>query len=296
LDIDARYGVISKPFFIRFARDSKEGRSACKMIKLVATDLDDSLLSKDLKITPKNLKAIEFLKKNNVILILASGRPYPSVKKIAYDLENFYPMITYQGALVYDPKDDRKLYGCEIQPNDAKELIRLAKEENIHVHIYIDNVWYVEVFNEKVEYYKNLTGLEPVKVDNFLEFVDRPVTKVLFFDEHERLRKLKESLPLEFSKKFNIMFSKPFFLEFTDINVSKGNALKFLAQYYNLKRDEIMAIGDGDNDISMIEYAGIGVAVENATEKLKEVASFITLSCDNSGFAHAVEKVFNVEF
>ncbi len=296
MDIDARCGVISKPFFIRFARDNKEGRSACKMIKLVATDLDDSLLSKDLKITPKNLKAIEFLKKNNVILILASGRPYPSVKKIAYDLENFYPMITYQGALVYDPKDDKKLYGCEIQPNDAKELIRLAKEENIHVHIYIDNVWYVEVFNEKVEYYKNLTGLEPVKVDNFLEFVDRPVTKVLFFDEHERLQKLKESLPLEFSKKFNIMFSKPFFLEFTDINVSKGNALKFLAQYYNLKRDEIMAIGDGDNDISMIEYAGIGVAVENATEKLKEVASFITLSCDNSGFAHAVEKVFNVEF
>lgn len=288
--------MISKPFFIRFAKDNKEGRSACKMIKLVATDLDDSLLSKDLKITPKNLKAIEFLKKNNVILILASGRPYPSVKKIAYDLENFYPMITYQGALVYDPKDDKKLYGCEIQPNDAKELIRLAKEENIHVHIYIDNVWYVEVFNEKVEYYKNLTGLEPVKVDNFLEFVDRPVTKVLFFDEHERLQKLKESLPLEFSKKFNIMFSKPFFLEFTDINVSKGNALKFLAQYYNLKRDEIMAIGDGDNDISMIEYAGIGVAVENATEKLKEVASFITLSCDNNGFAHAVEKVFNVEF
>ncbi|WAM32146.1 Cof-type HAD-IIB family hydrolase [Caldicellulosiruptor naganoensis] len=266
------------------------------MIKLVATDLDDSLLSKDLKIPEKNLKAIEFLKQNNVILILASGRPYPSVKKIAYDLDNFYPIITYQGALVYDPKTDQKLYGCEIQPDDAKDLIRLAKEENIHVHIYIDNIWYIEGFNEKVEYYRNLTGLEPVRVDNFLEFVDRPVTKVLFFDEHERLKKLRDNLPSEFLKKFNIMFSKPFFLEFTDINVSKGNALKFLAEYYNIKKEEIMAIGDGDNDISMIEYAGIGVAVENATEKLKQVADFVTLSCDEGGFAHAIEKVFNVKF
>lgn len=197
------------------------------MIKLVATDLDDTLLSKDLTITEKNLNAIEFLKKNNIIFILASGRPYPSIKNVAYDLQNFYPMITYQGALVYDPKNDKKLYGCEIKPEDAKELVRLAKDEGIHVHIYIDNVWYVEAMNEKTEYYRNLTKLEPHIVKNLLEFIDRPVTKVLFFDEHERLKDLKESLPDDFSKKFNIMFSKPFFLEFTDINVSKGMLLSF---------------------------------------------------------------------
>ncbi len=266
------------------------------MIKLVATDLDDTLLSKDLTVTEKNLKAIEFLKKNGIILILASGRPYPSVKNVAYDLQDFYPMITYQGALVYDPKNDRKLYGCEIKPEDAKELVRLAKDEGIHVHIYIDNIWYVEVMNEKTEYYKNLTKLEPHRVENFLEFIDRPVTKVLFFDEHERLKALKERLPKDFSKKFNIMFSKPFFLEFTDINVSKGNALKFLTEYYDLKREEVMAIGDGDNDISMIEYAGVGVAVGNATESLKNAANFVVASCDESGFAEAIEKVFNVHF
>ncbi|ADQ06375.1 Cof-like hydrolase [Caldicellulosiruptor hydrothermalis 108] len=266
------------------------------MIKLVATDLDDTLFTKDLTVTEKNIKALEFLKQNGVILILASGRPYPSVKKVAYDLQNFYPMITYQGALVYDPKNDKKLYGCEILPDDAKELVRLAKDEGIHVHIYIDNIWYVEAINEKTEYYKNLTKLEPHMVENLLEFIDRPVTKVLFFDEHERLKALKESLPEDFSKKFNIMFSKPFFLEFTDINVSKGNALKFLTEYYGLKREEVMAIGDGDNDISMIEYAGIGVAVENAVEKLKEAADFVVAKSDDSGFAQAIEKVFNVHF
>uniref|UniRef100_A0A7C5Z7Z4 HAD family phosphatase n=1 Tax=Caldicellulosiruptor owensensis TaxID=55205 RepID=A0A7C5Z7Z4_9FIRM len=266
------------------------------MIKLVATDLDDTLLSKDLTVTEKNLKAIEFLKQNGIILILASGRPYPSVKKVAYELQNFYPMITYQGALVYDPENDQKLYGCEIQPEDAKQLVMLAKEEGIHVHIYIDNIWYVEVINEKTEYYKNLTKLEPYKVENFIEFIDRPVTKVLFFDEHEKLKDLKERLPKEFSEKFNIMFSKPFFLEFTDINVSKGNALRFLSEYYGLKKEEVMAIGDGDNDISMIEYAGVGVAVGNATESLKNVADFVTRSCDESGFAEAIEKVFNVQF
>ncbi|WAM33406.1 Cof-type HAD-IIB family hydrolase [Caldicellulosiruptor morganii] len=266
------------------------------MVKLVATDLDDTLLSKDLKIAEKNLRAIEFLKQKGVILILASGRPYPSVKKIAYDLGNLNPMITYQGALIYDPGTDRKLYGFEIQPDDAKKLIKLAKQENIHVHIYIDNVWYVEVFNEKVEYYRNLTGLEPVKVDDLHDFVNKSVTKVLFFDEHQRLKRIKDNLPSEFLKKFNIMFSKPFFLEFTDVNASKGNALRFLAGYYNIKREEVMAIGDGDNDISMIEYAGVGVAVENATEKLKQVADFVTLSCDDGGFAHAIERVFNVEF
>ncbi len=274
----------------------KEKGESIEMIKLVATDLDDTLFSKDLTITEKNLKAIEFLKQNGVILILASGRPYPSVKKVAYDLQNFYPMITYQGALVYNPKNDKKLYGCEIKPEDAKELVMLAKDEGIHVHIYIENIWYVEVMNEKTEYYKNLTKLEPHKVENLLEFIDRPVTKVLFFEEHERLKALKERLPKDFSKKFNIMFSKPFFLEFTDINVSKGNALKFLTEYYGLKREEVMAIGDGDNDISMIEYAGIGIAVDNAVEALKKASDFVVSKSDDSGFAEAIEKVFNVHF
>lgn len=266
------------------------------MIKLVATDLDDSLLRSDLTISSKNLKAIEFLKQNGVIFILATGRPYPSIKRYSEELRVYYPVITYQGALVYDPKNDKKLYGCEIEPDDAKRLIKLARDNDLHVHIYIDNIWYVEVFNHKVEYYKNLTGLEPILAGDFLEFIDRPVTKVLFFDEHEKLHRIRNELPSEFYKIFNIMFSKPFFLEFTNINVSKGNALKFLADYYQLKKDEIMAIGDGDNDISMIEYAGVGVAVSNATDKLKQAADFITLDNEHDGFAYAIEKIFNVEF
>lgn len=205
-------------------------------------------------------------------------------------------MIIYQGVFVYDLKNDKKFYGCEIKLEDVKKFVRFVKDEGIYVYIYIDNIWYVEVMNEKIEYYKNFIKFEFYRVENFFEFIDRFVIKVLFFDEYERLKVLKERFFKDFLKKFNIMFLKFFFLEFIDINVLKGNVFKFLIEYYDLKREEVMVIGDGDNDILMIEYVGVGVVVGNVIESLKSVVNFVVVSCDESGFVEVIEKVFNVYF
>lgn len=262
------------------------------MIKLVAVDLDDTLLNADLKISSKNEKAIEYLKRMGVKLILATGRPTPSVKKYWEYLRLDTPVISYQGAIVHDFIQNKKIFAKEVDDEIAKKVIKRGKDFNVHINIYIDDVWYIEKYNEKAKFYHELTGLVPIEVGKFEDFVSKPTTKLLYFDDHDYLLKIKEQVEEQFDF-LSITFSKPYFLEFTNKEATKGNALKFLSEYYNLKKDEIMAVGDGANDISMINYAKIGVAMANGHPLIKEAADFITDSNENDGFAKAVEKVFD---
>ncbi|MEZ0537815.1 Cof-type HAD-IIB family hydrolase [Caldicellulosiruptoraceae bacterium PP1] len=266
------------------------------MIKLVAFDLDDTFLNDNVSISPKNKKAIEFLKENDIKIAIATGRPFPSTKRFVDELTLDMPIITYQGAMVYDIKNKKKIYSKEVPIDLAKKLLDISEKERIHIHLYINDVWFVREYNEKTEFYKNLTGLTPtIEKDLYKILTDNP-SKVLFFDEHDRLEEIKKQVHEIIKDTLETTFSKPFFLEFTNKEATKGQALKFLAEeHYNIKKEEVMAVGDQLNDLSMIEYAGIGVAVANGHEELKKHATFVTDTNNNDGFAKAIEKVFGVK-
>src|SRR5699024_9673830 len=120
---------------------------------------------------------------------------------------------------------------------------------------------------------------------------DIHIPKIMFVDDKERLNKTIEAIPEQYKDRYMFVKSNPFFLEILQTGLSKGNAVKQLAEMLSIEREEIMCIGDGENDLSMIEYAGCGVAMANATPNVKKVADFHTLSKDDSGVAYAIKKL-----
>ena len=120
--------------------------------------------------------------------------------------------------------------------------------------------------------------------------VKKGVTKILWYDEAEKIKIFQETLQKESFNEVTFCTSKPEFLEFFNSGVSKAAAMEFLGKLYGINREEMIAIGDGDNDLAMIEYAGLGISMENGSEKVKKAAGYITASNDQNGVALAIEK------
>ena len=260
--------------------------------KLITIDLDDTLLRDDLTISKRNITAIAEAVRKGVKVTLASGRATPSVSYYLDILGLEIPIIAYQGARIVDIKNKVILYKKEINPKQALPIIQYAEKMNVHCNVFIDDVIYIEKANYWSQYYQQLSKVVPMKevgkLSNFLN--NQSVTKIIFIDEHERLKELKQAVEVLLDDGINVYFSKPNYLEFTNKYGTKGEAVKFLGEYFNIKREEIIAIGDTYNDISMIEYAGLGVCMQNGTEAAKEVADYITLSNEDDGVAHVIHK------
>jgi Cof subfamily protein (haloacid dehalogenase superfamily) len=141
-----------------------------------------------------------------------------------------------------------------------------------------------------VEKYKSISGVEPVLAENTRQLAEKGVTKILWSDEVEKIEQYNREVGKHLSDNVNFHPSRPYFLEFVDINASKAIAMERLGEYYGIDRSEMIAVGDGYNDLSMIEYAGLGVAMANSPDYVKEKADYITLSNEEDGVAHVINK------
>ncbi len=260
--------------------------------KLLVVDLDDTLLNEDLSVSKRNMDAIQKIREKGVMVTVATGRATPSALYYSDLLGLDLPVISYQGARVTDKKSGKALYDNELHLDEIKPLIKVAEETGTHFNIFIDDVIYVEKMTEWAKRYKKLSNNVHMEVVGKLsEFIDRGVTKAIFIDHHDRLERIKPDVEQAADDNTNIFFSKPFFLECTNSNATKGAALKFLGEHLGVKREEMIAIGDTYNDISMIEYAGMGVCMANGPREVQELADFVTLSNTEDGVAHAIEKL-----
>jgi len=261
------------------------------MYKLIAIDLDDTLLGEDLTISERNINAIKVAVDKGVKVILASGRATPSVKPYLDILNLKIPLISYQGARIEDTFNNKTIYKKEIDKEVALPIIKYAEQKNIHCNIYMDDVIYVEQINKWSDYYHNMSIFTSMEaVGKLSDFISASTTKIILIDEHEVLLKIKDEVTQLAGEHINVFFSKPNFLEFTNKSATKGEAVKFVADIFDIKQEEVIAIGDTYNDIPMISYAGLGVCVANGTEATKEIADYITLSNEEDGVAHVIEK------
>ncbi|CEX92611.1 HAD superfamily hydrolase [Streptococcus pneumoniae] len=144
--------------------------------------------------------------------------------------------------------------------------------------------------NPYTEIEGDITGMPIVVVDDFKAAVKEPVVKVLMNKEAERLVEVEKKLQQQLEGQLSVMRSKPFFLEFTEAGVTKGTSLNKLIQKLGIKREEVIAMGDSYNDQAMIEFAGLGVAMGNAPDDIKEIANYVTDTNMNDGVAKVVEK------
>ena len=261
------------------------------MYKLVALDMDGTLLNGNKKINDRVKKAIADARKKGVKVILSSGRGFKGIEKYVKELQLDELVISLNGAIVTDGTGEKSVFSIHMEPSVSRRIIELQKEYDIFSINFIGQKMYVEVLNEKALYFSTFEGVEVIAVGNMLEFYNsQPIGKMLMIEKHEKYTIFRQKLIEELGQYINATFSLPDFLEVYNINVNKGIVLHKVAEYYGIKREEVIAIGDGENDISMIEYAGLGVAMENAMDSVKNAADLITKSYVEDGVAHVIEE------
>ena len=263
------------------------------MIKMVVTDIDGTILKKDFTVSNNVINTIKELTKKDIKVVLATGRMYCAALKIAKMLDINTPLICYQGALIKNSCEDNKtLYVDPVKPNLALEILEVLKNKNIHTNLYLNDNLFCENDNEIIKDYTNKRLIPYSIVDNLLDLdLNNQVNKILAIDPDAKLiEKLTNELQKQYKNSLYIVRSTKNFCEISSKNSNKGKAVKFLSNLFNIKKDEILAIGDEDNDIDLLKSAKIKIAMGNASEKLKQEANFITKSIEEDGFAFAVKK------
>ncbi|HHU29671.1 MAG: Cof-type HAD-IIB family hydrolase [Bacillota bacterium] len=254
-------------------------------IKLLALDLDDTLLDENSRISDVNRAAIQRAAKEGILVTLATGRMFCSALPYARQLQIDLPLITYHGALIRMADSRETLLHIPVPLDLAREAAAIAEEKGLHINVYINDRLYVAEENEFSRYYQSIAGVEVEAVGRISTFLREAPTKITIINREGTLLKLRDFLLQRFGSSLAINLSKPDFLEITDRSATKGRALQFLAEMHRIPREQVAAIGDSYNDLDMLQYAGIGVAVANARQEIKEAASIVTESNLNNGVA-----------
>lgn len=258
--------------------------------KLMAVDIDGTLLNNHDELTENTKNAIRLGVEKGLIFTIATGRPIQGIESLNKALNLDVPFITYNGAMVVFGKSRKVIYEQKLSPKDARDIIELGEKYQVTTMVWKDNGLHVAKLNERVNKYKMISGVEPIVTDDMEKLIENGVTKILWYDEVEKIEQYQQEIGKHLSGNVNFHPSRPYFLEFVDINASKAIAMEKLGQYYDIKQSEMIAVGDGFNDLSMIEYAGLGIAMANSPDEVKERADYITLSNEEDGVAHVINK------
>ncbi|MBO0441727.1 HAD superfamily hydrolase [Enterococcus sp. DIV0212c] len=264
-------------------------------VKLVAIDIDGTLLDSNRKISPKVKETLQKANESGISIVLCTGRPLPGVKEQLAELDlygdNDY-VITYNGSLVQATKSNEIISQYSLSYDDFLEIELMSRKVGAHLHTIDDQAIYTA--NRDIGKY---SVHEAYLVDMPLKYravdemtPDMSFIKMMMIDEPEILDKAISQLPEDFVNKYTTVKSTEFYYEILNKEASKGNALAKLAEHLGISQSETMAIGDNENDLSMIEYAGIGVAMGNATENVKQAADVQTTSNDEDGVAEVLLK------
>ncbi|ABO51558.1 Cof-like hydrolase [Desulforamulus reducens MI-1] len=261
-----------------------------KNYKLLAIDLDDTLLNGQLKISSRNKEYIKRAQEAGIHVTLATGRMYCSALRYAKELELNLPLITYQGALVKEAQTGEVLLHRPVPLVLAREVIQRGSQLGYHINVYVDDTLYVEKITPEAEVYQRISGITAHPVGNLLDFLQEDPTKVLMVGGIEELDRLGEEMRCQYGTSLHICKSKPHFLEFSHPQATKGLALDTLAKGWGLTAEQVIAIGDAPNDLEMIDYAGLGVVMGNGEPEVKAKADYVTHSNEEDGVAEVIAK------
>lgn len=259
---------------------------------MLVLDMDDTLLTDDHKISALNKKLILKIQKLGIHVILASGRPTSAMtayaKELELDLNDSY-MISYNGAIISSVKDEEIIFKQTLSQKQIHELYHFSLKSKTHIITYLNGEIVSETDSEFIEIEKKITGLAHNKVTSFLNAVKSDAVKCILLEDPSYLSKVENELKKAMPH-LSITMSKPFFLEVAQNGIDKGSSLKLLAKKLDILQSEIIAIGNAGNDLSMIEYAGLGVWVDNVTPELRDKADIIVASNNNNGVAEVIQK------
>ncbi|ALS00985.1 HAD family hydrolase [Enterococcus silesiacus] len=276
-------------------------------VKAIVLDIDGTLLNDEKKMTNQTKEALIAAQRNGIKVILASGRPTPGMLKYVEELKmDQYNglIVSYNGAHVLDVSTQRELFSQPLSIENSKTILEHLKQFDVKPMIAKDGYMYVNnvfdgmldlgspdgLFNI-IEYESRGGNFQLCEKTDLAAFVDFPLHKILVAAQPEYLQGNWQNILAPFEHSVSGMFSAPMYFEFTDQGIDKANALEQTLKPLGIHQEHIISFGDGHNDLSLINYAGMGVAMGNAVTELKNVADKITTSNNEEGIAKALAEL-----
>lgn len=262
--------------------------------RMIVLDLDGTLTNRKKEISPRTKEALFELKRQGGIIVLASGRPTYGVMPLAEELqlkESGGYVLSFNGGCMIDCRTDEVVFAKELPVSSNQKIIQMAKEYGVNVLTYEGNTIITpNAADEYVEREAFINKLEVKEISDMESYVNFPVVKFMMLEEGNYLAMAEPKVKAALGRDYSVYRSEPFFLEILPKGIDKAASLERLLAKLGMRREEMIACGDGYNDLSMIQYAGLGVAMENAVLPVKKAADFVTFSNDNDGIAHVIEK------
>lgn len=265
--------------------------------RILALDLDDTLLQEDLTISPRTRKALKKAQEAGVTVVLASGRPTGSI--VPYARELGLPafggfIVGFNGAEVTDCRTGNLLFEKSLSRHDLHHLYDLSRVHGLFIQSYKGQEILTPKNNPYTEVEGRLTGLAIREVADFKAAFDGPAAKVILLEDPARLKAAAPVFQELLQGRMNVCISKPFFLEVMAQGVDKRHSLDRLVQSLGHTADAVMAVGDSYNDVGMLEYAGLGVCMANGPADVQSRADHVTGHHNEDGVAEAVERFLGV--
>ncbi|MBC1675182.1 HAD family phosphatase [Listeria welshimeri] len=268
----------------------------------IILDIDGTLLNDDKKISPETKKALITAQQNGVKLILASGRPTTGMHLYAeqLEMEKYHGLlVSYNGAKVVDCQTKEELFNQTLTIAEGKAVLEHMKQFEVKVmidkddYMYVNNVYdcYIPYKGEEIniiQYESRGGNFKLCEKEDLAAFLDYRINKILTAGDPDYMQKNYQAMMAPFKNTLNCVFTADFYFEFTAKNIDKAKALDTVLTPMGIHTENIIAFGDGHNDITMVKYAGTGIAMDNAVPKLKAVANSITLSNNKDGIAHVL--------
>lgn len=287
------------------------------MYKLVAVDLDGTLLNQYGVVTENTKEVIKKVQEKGIEVIIASGRPNDSIKTIAKEIKSENYFISGNGAILYDIKKDEIIYENTLKKSKILDIIKICEQNSIYYNIYTEKEVIAKTLKYNVLYYykenlnkdeENKTHIKLIEdIYQYIENSEDKIVKITICDNNKAIfdsimRKIKEIEGIEIlevshmSRKMIRQGTEEipieyFYTEISAKNVDKWNALQILAEKLNIKTEEIIAIGDNMNDKKMIENSGLGIAMGESTLEITEISNYVTTSNNEEGVAEALKKL-----
>lgn len=262
--------------------------------KIIFTDLDDTLLNSEKKVSEVDKEAIKKAQEMGVKFVLSSGRPTFAMWDLAKELEldkyGSY-ILSYNGSIITDCATKENIFEVSLEKEDLHLMYDFSRENKVHILTYIDDEIVSETESQYITEEVKMTKMNHNLVKDFKESVNKSSVKCMLLEEPSYLKEVEKKLKESYGDRYSIAISKPFFLEVTKLGIDKGVALEKLSEYLGIDIRDTIAVGDSYNDIPMLKKAGLAVAVENANEDTKKICGYITKSNNNGGMAHLINEL-----
>lgn len=263
--------------------------------KMLCLDIDGTLLNSEHKITKETKEAIrKVVCEKNVHVVLVSARMPKGILFLQRELGIDGPIICYSGSMIID-RDGNTVYNRPIDAKIANDVLRYTNEYDVSINLYKSNSWIIEKNDNWSDIESSIVGFEP-EINSFNQVVDvndnNGPNKILILGESGENAKVLNMLKDKFKNLINIYPSKPTYLEIMNKDVCKTEAITQLLNLLDIKKSEVVAIGDNYNDMDMIKFAAVGIAMGNAPEEVKEISDYVTETNDEDGVAKAIYKYF----